>query len=147
MSMAVQVEAVVPKKAEDLIVGGFYWIRGTDSSGLPMPPQMVRIRSGQVNRSNVMEAGWVFIEFWADMGTQGRLYYEKEMLPLASVNIPEHGGHDRHLVRIGDELLFAVGLLRGANKAQDYAETVGPPKGMSWEDYKDMMKKMRGRSL
>jgi hypothetical protein len=43
-------------------------------------------------------------------------------IALHEVNIPEHGTHDRHLVRINDDLALAFGLMKQEERAQSYLE-------------------------
>lgn len=132
-------------RVSQISVGSFYRIVGTDSSGLPIPPQVVRIET-PVHYRSVVAPGSCKVSLWADCGAQGRLFQPGGILHMDQVNIPEHGLHDRHLEKVPDELSRAVGAMAEQNAEQDYAEMVGTEgTGLSFEEYRDQRRKDLGR--
>ena len=107
-----------------LEVGAVYRIVGTCDGSLDVPTQLVRIESLPRKRS-VVGISYVEVLFFANLGSLGKVSHRNLMF-LDTVNIPEHGMHDRHLERLPDHLAEAAGLLATEQRKQDYGEMVGP---------------------
>ena len=111
-------------RADQIILGKVYQVVGTDGMGVSIPPQILQVDSPVIYRS-VMDVGYFRASFWTDLGSvQGKHFHPNMLVPLESVNIPEHGSHDRHLERIDDRLAEAHGLMKRENRKQDYTEMI-----------------------
>lgn len=103
---AVHVTKFGPTKPEQVEVGGFYLVRGTNSFGAPIPDQLIQIeqppRHTLVHRSTTTVGAFV----WCNIdGFPGIWKYHQHDYPLGAVNVTgsgEHGVHDRHLERIDE---------------------------------------------
>ncbi len=107
-----------------LEVGAVYRVVGTCDGNLDVPTQLVRIESRPRQRS-IVGVPYVEVLFFANLGSLGKVSHRNLMF-LDTVNIPEHGMHDRHLERLPDHLAEAAGLLATEQRKQDYGEMVGP---------------------
>lgn len=92
-------------RLSDIEVGEYYLVRGTDSSGVPIPPQIAHIKAPP-RRTTAYGVPTVKCEVMAKIGTE-LIRYETEM-DLWSINVKEggtgtltgHGLHDREMIRM-----------------------------------------------
>jgi hypothetical protein len=85
-------------KVSQLELGGWYIVRGTDSSGLPIPPQLFRLEAmdqGGIVQGQPIVRGTLWVKA---LGMIRR--YSEHSMPLWMINIPETGLTDHVLVRI-----------------------------------------------
>lgn len=115
---------ISPTQASHLEVGALYRFTGTADGVLRVPPQLVRIE-GPV-RGGGLAGMWVPVTQWViitdEMGNARHTKCWQGTLALDQVNIPEHGLHDRHLVRVRDDIARAFGLMRAEERKQAYLE-------------------------
>lgn len=92
-------------RLSDIEVGEYYLVRGTDSSGMPIPPQIAHIKAPP-RRTVAFGVPTVKCEVMAKIGKQ-LIRYDTEM-DLWSINVKEggtgslsgHGLHDREMIRM-----------------------------------------------
>lgn len=91
------------QRASQLEVGAYYQIKGTDSSGYPIPKQVFRLESKVMpptgNGMGIIRGTL----WWEVMGFRG--IDSNFGMYLADVNIPNHYQHDHHLERIDQRLI------------------------------------------
>ena len=111
-------------RADQIEQGRIYRVVGTDGSGVDIPPQIIRVETPVIYRS-LLDVGYIKASFWTDLGAaQGKHFHPNMLVPLDAINVPEHGMHDRHLERVDDRLAEAMGLMKKANRVQDYSEMI-----------------------
>lgn len=103
-------------RLSDIQVGEYYHIKGSDSGGMPIPPQICRVTS-KPTRTTAFGVPSVSAEVMAKVGEQLVRYDTR--IDLWSVNVKEggagtltgHGFHDRELIRMvhPDELKRFLG--------------------------------------
>ena len=107
---------VTVSRLEDIVVGEYYHVIGTDSTGVKIPPQVAHVIEPPV-RTSAMGVPAVKVLIMAKIGDE--LIQYTTMLDLWSINVKEggkgilsgHGMHDRELVRLVNtkELIEFVG--------------------------------------
>ena len=105
--MNVLTERVAITKASQLVVGGFYEVRGTDHQGFPIPPQVIEIKTLPTSHS-AQGVPSMKVDMMVKLGKS--LHIIKDMtFDLWVVNIKDgkgittgHGYHDRELVLIAE---------------------------------------------
>lgn len=92
------IHTVSVNRAAQLVEGEWYAVKGTDGSGLPLPPQVY-----QLEEKHVLPTGLglerILGTLRAHLGDRIWIYRNREFYP-SQVNIPEHGLHDIHLERM-----------------------------------------------
>lgn len=101
---AIQVTKFGPTRPEQVEVGGYYLVRGTNSFGEPIPTQLIRIETAPKHALVARTSTTVGAFVWCEIdGFFGIWRYHQHDYPLGAVNVTgqgEHGVHDRHLERI-----------------------------------------------
>ena len=93
-------------RESQLEVGAWYMIKGSTSSGLPLPPQVINLPP--------FGSGDRWIQGWMLWGCAGQVFESpNHRIQLHQINIPEHGDHDIHLERVDD--LQVANIKRGVS--------------------------------
>lgn len=134
--MNITTQSFFVRSTDQIEVGAFYQIIGTITNPdakfrpwlddrLPLPPQFIQVSGPVVYAEN--EEPYIPCTLFVDVGEakEHKPYMIKSALRLHEVNIPEHGVHDHHLVKVPDGLMAALGATRKTNKQNDYGEMVG----------------------
>lgn len=142
--MNVQTQFLRVTKADQIIPGEYYLLLGTISNaGMPvsylkarkmdsairLPPTIVCPLSA-VAYDSELDIGHFRVWFmvvpgeWKD-GQKRKGYTYVSDWDLAAVNVPEHGKHDHHLVRVPAGLMAGMDALKQENRKADYGEMVG----------------------
>ena len=135
----IQPHRFIPTKPSHIQVGAFYQIVGTIANTQPeailrarkadatikLPPQMVQVQSPI--RYDPLGQGCFDAILWCDCGEwfKSTPMMWRTVVHLHQVNVPEHGLHDHHLERIGDEYTAGLKKLVEQNAKDDYGEMVG----------------------
>jgi hypothetical protein len=107
----VHVHTVSVRTVAQLEEGAWYAVVGTDSSGLPLPPQVFLLEEKHTSPT-VAGAVRVVGTLRAHLGDRIWVYKDRDFFP-SQINIPEHGLHDIHFERIKMEdvpALLGMGL-------------------------------------
>ena len=143
--VTIQPERFAVNRPEHLELGRYYWLRGTvpaakeDAEGrfvkdafgkiemreIPLPPQIVRIDSKPFF-ADFAAMGNVRVKLYIDLGKDMQADPLFTILSLFAINVPEHGQHDHHLVKVSPELYLALDILTNENRKTDYLEKVEP---------------------
>jgi hypothetical protein len=92
------VHTVSVKRVAQLDEGAWYAVKGTDSSGLPLPPQVYLLEEKHMVPT-AMGFDRIVGTLRAHMGDKIWVYKDRTFFP-SQINIPEHGLHDIHLERM-----------------------------------------------
>ena len=88
-------------RESQLEIGAWYLIKGSTSSGFPLPPQVFHLEQKHIPITAVADR-WV--QGWMLWGCAGQIFESpNHRLQLHQVNVPEHGEHDIHLERVDDQ--------------------------------------------
>lgn len=140
----VQPDFVHVTKPSHIIPGKYYLLMGTVSnlympesyrksrkmdSTVRLPPTIVCPLSGVLYHSE-FDIGHFRVWFMVVPGKwkQGQKKVGYEYVSdwdLSEINVPEHGRHDHHLVRIRNGLVAGMQMLKDQNRRDDYGEMVG----------------------
>lgn len=114
------IRTVSVTRSEHIEPSAYYLLCGT-SGGVPIPPQVVQVRTRPRTYTMLSEPTFD-ATIWLNPGPDlPKIAPQRITMGLSDVNIPEHGAHDRHLRRIPDDFIKMLERLTGITFYQDIA--------------------------